>query len=550
MGLPAENMNNLRPSQFIERTFFLPPTRATGGMPLPYSFNGCEYLIPLHDGGFQEIVMKTGRQVYKTTTLGLKFLTWMMTNPGFRVMYCGPSDNVLKVFSEEKLEDFFQFTPLLKDYFLKGDKNSGISKKFSFWKFINGSSMRLANAARQGANFRGPSNSAIGIDELQNMPPDTIPIAQETLFASDWKLEVFSGTPLTIDNQLEQEWKKTNQCEWVIPCPHCSGGDRTYFNIVGLRNLSPVGLICDRCEKRIDPSRGMWVAMCPSSSRHGVRIPQPISPMADMNEIYYKKVKGRSLDVVMNEVLGLSYDSAASFITMQNIKDVSNDALETIFKPPTRIRSMRTFAGIDWSLNTPTGHYNAIVIGVAEGDKWRVAYCRIYPKAMRSTEQFNHMIKVMENYNVNIVAPDFGSNGDRNLRIAEILGDPRRVLQVSTIGSNTFFARFDQETAMCRLGRTAMLSSFRSDFTHRNKIVFPKLDDPSFKPFIQHILAEKQEVTRNGNLQFILPAGEDDDGLMALALANIAFRELCKLPLVDTIYMPDIEKVRKMGDML
>ena len=65
--------------------------------------------------------MRTGRQVEKSTTQAAKLFGWMTKIPNFKAIYAGPDDHTIKTFSESRLYDFIDSSPLLAEYYMRGN---------------------------------------------------------------------------------------------------------------------------------------------------------------------------------------------------------------------------------------------------------------------------------------------------------------------------------------------------------------------------------------------------------------------------------------------
>ena len=536
-------------TRIIQGLLYLPPDPIHGpddGLPIPLSYEDRPHDHAIINCGWKNLLLKTARQVEKSFKILGICIARMAVIPGFRAMYIAPTDTDLHTFSDEKLETVFHASYPLNRMLLDGPS---AKKKFSEWRFNNGSTFRLRNAARGGANLRGPTVDQSCYDEYQLIPPGVVAVGHQMMHHSPHKYEFKTGTPLTYDNQIETEWGMSSQTEWYVKCEACSGGDTNYYNIIGLRNFTPKGLICDRCGRFINPVKGMWVDHVKGANIQGFRIPQGIGVWSDYEDIYWNTIKKESEAVIANEVLGLSFDSASQFLSMEHLKAVSDPRYHLVEDLPYAMKSRRTFMGIDWAQNTKAGHFNCAVIGLdIDGIRWRPVWARIFPKFIDADDQFNEMMEAIDRFKVNLVCADHGASGDRNVRISRVLG-PDGVVQVNYVYSMDYYGKFMEGTRVLRVGRTPCLTSFRTDLVHRNNIVLPNLDDLS--DFIPHLLAEKVETDRFGHLNYILPAGRDDDGLMAFTYANMAHRIMRGMPAVDDVFMPareDIERRSKRAD--
>lgn len=534
------NHINTTISILASRCLGLPPSPQTMDLGYtPFTIDNAPWFKAILDKGYANVLLKTARQVGKSVGIFARAFGYMATIPGFKVMYCAPTNTDLHTFSDEKLKDFYTFSSIIRDHFMKGPETKN---SFSRWVFRNSSSLSLRNAARGGANFRGPTNDMIGVDEIQCMPVEAIPIARKTLLRSSFRYEVYSGTPLTMDNPIQGMWDHSTQAEWYIKCDHCSGGDKNYYVIVGLRNFTPMGLICDRCGKLINPLNGMWVEHYPTSDIKGFRIPQGLGDWTDYRDLYWNTIKTEPIHNVHNEVLGLSYDSAVQFLAMQELRDAVDSRIELVSKIPENLAMRKTFMGIDWSMGGSC--HTAFVVGLdLDGVHWAPLMMRIIPHGVKDADHLAEIIAAIDEFRVNMVVADVGVHGDRNFRIADHLGDPHRVVQCQYVYSPEYIGRFFKETRKLNVGKPLALTSFKTDMVTKHNLRLPSLDQ--IPEFVQHYLAEKVEINRMGFLQYVLPGGRKDDGLMATVYANMAHRILRGMPPVDDVYMGKREEQEK-----
>lgn len=523
----------ISPSEWVQRSLSL---RVKGGV-IPFSLKGRDYLKPIYDNGYRRIVLLTGRQVEKSTTIAAKLFGWMTKISNFTAIYAGPDNHTIKTFSGSRLYDFIDSSPIISEHFMKGPN---VVRNIETVRMSNNSVCYLKNSARHGANFRGLSPDAFLVDEMQGILEDVVPVGLEGLSHGKLKIEMYCGTPLTMHNFAQKQWKKSTQNEWLIPCPNCHGAMSTpygmmkrqhYINI-GIPNLTPTGLICEKCGARIHAETGQWVAMAPYNRLAGFRIPQPIGEWVSHEQIYYDKVLEYSEAQLKNEVLGISHDSAAVYLTEDEIYDRCLNFLEKLEKKDRSISGRVMVGGIDWGLmNVKDGGSTTLAIFAIDSQHGHMdmVYGRIYPATMSKIAQYNHIVKMLLAFEVNIVCADVGVNGDRNERIAETIGS-QRMTQIHYVGGDTY-VNYNKVTSIYRIGKTPAMSTFHTDFVTRGKIRLFKKE--IFEPeFSDQMMGAGKEMTAQGTLHYIKLDG-NDDFLQACIYANMARRLSLHMELVD-----------------
>src|ERR1035437_10008476 len=100
-----------------------------------FDFKGRGYLIPLYDRRDRQILLKTGRQVEKTTFLANNLTADSVIIPYNKSLYVSPSHTQTRQFSNEKLKPAIEGSPLIKKYF----QDSSVSQQVFEKGFTNGS---------------------------------------------------------------------------------------------------------------------------------------------------------------------------------------------------------------------------------------------------------------------------------------------------------------------------------------------------------------------------------------------------------------------------
>lgn len=281
-------------------------------------------------------LLKTGRQVSKSTSLAAQGIIFANSIPYFSTLYVTPLYEMIRRFSHNYVRRFLEDSPVKRLFLSQKTMNSVLQREFQ-----NGSTMYFSFAFMDAERTRGIPADKNVIDEVQDMNYDFLSVIHETLSGSvDWGMRQYAGTPKSLDNTMQRLWSDSSQAEWVIKCvrPGCG-----HWNVPclthdlekmigpwhrGISEKCP-GIICAKCAKPVDPRRdGRWV--------HGIKerrwkfagyhVPQIIMPMHYANEakwsVLYGKKEGKNntpLNIFFNEVCGESYDMGAKLVTQTDL---------------------------------------------------------------------------------------------------------------------------------------------------------------------------------------------------------------------------------------
>jgi hypothetical protein len=295
-------------------------------------------------------LLKTGRQVSKSTSLAAQGIIFSNSIPYFSTLYVTPLYEMIRRFSHNYVRNFLENSPV-KRLFL-GNKNvSNVLQR----EFMNGSTMYFSFAFMDAERTRGIPADKNVIDEVQDMNYDFLSIIHETLSGSeDWGIKQYAGTPKSLDNTMQKLWADSSQAEWVI---RCRTGGCNHWNVPSFthdlegmigpwhRDVSEKcpGVVCAKCRKPLDPRRhGRWVHAYKERrwTFAGYHVPQMIMPMHYADEekwsVLVGKYNGKNntpTNVFFNEVCGESFDLGAKLVTETDLRVAAclswrNDVLE------------------------------------------------------------------------------------------------------------------------------------------------------------------------------------------------------------------------------
>jgi hypothetical protein len=285
----------------------------------------------------KKVLLKTGRQVSKSTSLAAQGVLTANIEPYFSTLYVTPLFEMVRRFSQNYVRPFIETSPFKRLFSGSKTINSVLQRSFK-----NNSQMIFSFAYLDAERTRGISADKNVIDEVQDMNYDFLSVIHETMSGSEgWGLIQYAGTPKTLDNTMEHLWGDSSQAEWVVKCHHGGCG---HWNVPSLANdliamIGPArddvseerpGVVCARCRRPIDPRRhGRWYHAHKERRWDfaGYHVPQIIMPMHYGNPVKWALLCGKMMGrgntteaVFMNEVCGESFDSGTKLVTQTDLK--------------------------------------------------------------------------------------------------------------------------------------------------------------------------------------------------------------------------------------
>jgi hypothetical protein len=496
-----------------------------------FDFKGREYLIPIYDRDDKEVLLKTSRQVEKTTFLANNLVINAVCKPWSKSLYVSPSHTQTRTFSSEKLKPAIEKSPLIKQYF----QDSGVSQQVFEKGFTNGSILFLRSAFRSADRCRGISAGSLCYDEIQDFLADTIPVIKECTSHFEDARVLYAGTPKSNQNPIEVLWSATTQNEWLVPCSACRK-----WNFLDEKNIAPTiayvqkkippGPVCKYCSKPIFVPSGRWFSMKEVSPIVGYRIPQLMVPwICGLYDQWMKLLWKRDnypISQFYNEVLGLSYDSSTSPITQEDLVGACCDDEGWDLENPTEaqlsfIRQETAVAGVDWgegndgSEKGPSGKirnasYSVISVGYYSGDGIFniVGYKKFMGKEVDPDYVVSVVASIAINMGIALVGVDWGHGWGVNNQLVRILG-PSKVVQFQHLAKLRQKVKWDPIGFKYLLHRNFLMSEFFRDIK-KALVTFPKWSSFEFyaKDFLA-IYAEYSEYRRE--IKYDHRASEPDD---------------------------------------
>lgn len=526
--LPIE----VSPSEFTSFAFRMP--RLTGPGFERFSFEGRRHMFAIYNTSAPRVLLTCARQTEKSTTLGNLTLNYSCLIPSFKTLYVSPSSMQTKVFSNDRIKEAIETSPVLQSF-----TNNVLSQNVFEKQFVNRSKITLRYSFLNADRVRGIAAYMLLIDEIQDIIEENIPIIERcTDHAPDhFKRYVYSGTPKSVDNTIEKyRSRHSRQGEWVVPCDRCGGGDFKYWNILGEQNIGKKGLICAKCGEKINPQHpdAQWAFMVDDAPFESYRINGLMVPWKKWSEILFDyETNGRAK--FFNEVLGLSYDSGIRPLTMKQVRDCCK---EHISMHPKDLRQYYTagydkpvFMGLDYG--SGENSYTIITIGTYVDSKFRIIYMeRCIGEMMEPERQVEHIIELANKYHVARIGADYGGGFDRNDKLMRTFGSPR-LIKFQYMARARKKIEWDPRLLRFKVQRTEVMSDIFNALK-RNQFEFPRwaeFENP-YAIDMLNIFSEYNEQLRQ--IQYKHSIDKPDDSFHSLLYCFLASMTVIPRPDVIT----------------
>ena len=364
----------------------------------PMKFKSRPYLVDIYKDFSEHIVVKKGAQIGLTQLSIAKCLYVADTQP-VSIIYTFPTAADVSNFSKTRFKPIISgskyLTSRIKDYDSAGIKQLGDSTIYFKGTWVE----------RQGISV--PSDINIH-DELDFSTPDVRDVYSARLSVSKLKWEWDFSTPTLPDTGIDSLYKQSDQHVWIVQCLNCGKEQEIKFfkNIIVKNGKSGEDRFffgCRKCGKKLNRTKGSYVAKKPERSIRGYKVPQTICPVISARYMVreYKRLKKRTngIKTFHNFNLGETYESGENRIT----------------------RSMILDKVVPGTVDT-----GKIAIGADQGDVLHVEVCKLTDKRriieivkLRNIPELVQMIRHYEKENTVVCVLDALPNHNEAKRYAE-----------------------------------------------------------------------------------------------------------------------------------
>lgn len=490
-----------------------------------FDFTGRDYLLPIYNGKYSNLLLKFSRQCEKSTFLANNIISEMAIKPYNKCIYVSPSYLQTRQFSADKLSPWMEDSPVISKYLL----SSQVSRQVFEKGMTNGSMTYLRSAFLNAERCRGLSGHVLCIDEIQSMISANIPIIAEALSHSPDPKSIFVGTPLTNDNFIEQTWQDSSQCEWLVRCHRHAP---VHYNFLDERTIGKKGPICNKCGHIINPADGKWVSFSDNRYTMGFHLNQIMVPWMQTENKWQEvvhKLETYPKGQFYNEVLGISFDSASKPITRSELIAATSPKWPMRMHPDEYTKNWQCVMGVDWGTGSDgserdekgrlrTASYTVVVIGayVAPGKFHPFFFRRYKGDDAIPTNCITDILRLARAFEVRLVGTDWGFGWAANDQLEASLG-AHKVIKYQYVGVQRERMKYDQMAHKMVVSRTEVMSDFFKELK-KGSFIFPPWEQSSqYLVDIEHIFAEVSSI---GMLKYDHKKTEPDDAAHALIFAK------------------------------
>ena len=263
------------------------------------------------------------------TERALTEAVWLADQFPENALYVFPTSSSISDLVQERVDD-----PLNNNDYLQ--KVSGRSKKLLGKQADKVGLKRMSEGF---IYFRGSNKPTqitsvpadiIFVDEVDRMPPDSVPYIPKRLGHSHRKWQRWLSTPTLPNFGIHKMFIETDQCHYNVKCNHCNEWiDLDFFTHVKYEMKNDVEckeawIECHKCHKRIVPHllEGEWVPLYPDRDKRGYFIHKLYTPRVDLKELVQESLKTAEWEVQQfyNQDLGLPYSPKGGSISDEDIQ--------------------------------------------------------------------------------------------------------------------------------------------------------------------------------------------------------------------------------------
>lgn len=275
-----------------------------------FNFKDRAFLLDVLTDFSPNIVVTACAQVGKSVVFSLKTL-FAVKYLGFNVIYTFPTDDSVREFVGSKFNkiiqaNYHEFSGMETDSIERKELNN----RFIFFKGTVSKSAPISTTA-----------DLLIHDELSRSDQNAIETYKSRVKASTYKGRWLFSNPGSERDELDLQWVKSDQKEWVITCPKCK--DEHYLVFPDSINLEGKFYQCRACKEPIDDEvrrNGRWIAQQPDSKISGYHISHLMCPWITAEEIIEDSLGDPAY--FNNFVLGKSYSPGDLSVTRTTILDL------------------------------------------------------------------------------------------------------------------------------------------------------------------------------------------------------------------------------------
>lgn len=496
----------------------------------------------VYDGKYPRLLLKTGRQVTKSTTLACFMIAESIATPSFKSYYVSPSMKQTANFSHTRVAKILAYSPDLKKGFTDSETINNVFLKI----LTNGSEIAFTYALDDPDRARGFSADRCNFDEVQDILYEAvIPVIEECMSNSNYQYSAYAGTPKTMENTIEFLWSQSTQTEWCMPCDGC--GKWTF--IVSTKAIGKRGPICLNCGAYLNPRNGRWIDMAKGEGIKGFHVSQPMMP-TNVPAAWQPGTVGYDIAIdrwekllwkmesplygeskFLNECVGVSTSTGVRLLTKEALEALCDEHHEMtrLPLPLSKEGIMRVTAGVDWSggggeIKGSEGAFKSRTVlhiwGQQADGRLKTLFYKIFPNG-HAVGWIDEIVELCNAWVVEMIVGDAGEGALANSLLRQKLGD-HRVVAVRYMALSKPYD-WNPAALAYHVDRTTLIDNYAKFLIHK-QAVYPKLHQA--QGAISDILNVYEEVTTQGRKVWRHAPTAPDDCLHAQIFGWFAWKLL------------------------
>lgn len=495
----------------------------------------------IYDGKYSRLLLKTGRQVAKSTTIACFMIAEAIGTSQFKSFYISPTQEQTRKFSHTRIAKILSYSPDLRKSFVGPESIDNVLLRM----LRNGSELAFTYALDDPDRARGFSADRCSFDEVQDILYESvIPVIEECMANSKHAYSVYAGTPKTTENTIEFLWSLSTQTEWCIKCDGCS----KFTFIDSVKALGKTGPECLSCRKPLNPRNGQWVDMAKGGVK-GFHIAQPIMPenvpaswpvgsdgwklATERWEKLLFKLESPLYGEArfLNECVGVSTSTGVRLLTKEILESLCDPdhSMTRLPLPNSKDGITRVVAGVDWSgggaeVKGSEGLFKSRTVfhiwGQDAQGRLKTLFYKIFPNG-HAIGWIDEIVELCNAWGVSMLCGDAGEGALANALLRQKLGD-HRVVAIRYMALSKP-VEWNPGSLAYHVDRTTLIDNFARFLMHKQAI-YPKVQEAT--PAINDILNVYEEVTQAGRKVWRHSPSAPDDALHAQLFGWFAWRLL------------------------
>ena len=282
----------------------------------PIEFYDHPFLLDIYTDTADNLIVKKGAQV-GLSTLEVIRNHYDARNKKMDIIYTLPTDSDVSVFVGGKVNRIIQNNPCM----LADTKDKDTIEQ----KAIGKSMMYYRGTWTKKAAIMITADRLVH-DEKDSSKQDVIADFQARLQHSKIKQTHVFSHPSVPNSGVDVEWKKSDQKEWFVTCPHCKKRQYLSWHTEDEKKMS-IDIerrifVCKKCRGELSDDvrrQGRWVAKFKDRKWSGYHVSLLMSPLksaSDVVNMYNEVMEGKqTMDYFYNKILGLEYTGGGNSVS-------------------------------------------------------------------------------------------------------------------------------------------------------------------------------------------------------------------------------------------